>query len=119
MFVLASSTNLKQVTTSACTASRKAARKGPHALDGVDALFFPPVQRRPGVARLTPGPPTAASQMPNSLSVASGCWRTQDPIRARAGASRRGAGPLQWSNAAGKPLRRCNSLATNETGPLN
>ena len=67
MFVLASSTNLKQVTSSACTASRKAARKALTRSKAWTLFFSPPVQRRPGMARLTFWPPTAASQMHNSL----------------------------------------------------
>ena len=103
--------------------------QGPHpfsvALGGVDTLFFrrqsSAATARPSMARLTAGPPTAASQMPNSSSVASGCCRTQAPNCARAGASKHGAGPLRWGSAASEPLRRwrCNSLATNDTDTLN
>ena len=66
------------------------------------SFFSPPIQRLHGAPqRRAAGrrSATAASQMANSSSVASGVWCRQAVSWARAGASRRGAGPVRPSKA--------------------
>lgn len=67
------------------------------------------------------GPPTAASQTRNSSKVASGVWRKQARRWAKAGPSRRGAGPWPGGKAAALPHVRWRRkrLATKESETLN
>ncbi len=95
------------------------------ALGGVEALFFrrqsSACTARPSADWLINSPPTAASQTRRSSKVASGLWRKQARSWAKAGPSRREAGPWPGDKPAALPCVRWRrrSLATKECETLN